>query len=149
MCADLREANKAVITDCFPLPHINEMLTSLRGTTIFSAIYLATAYYQLPLHKDIRDVTAFITHGRLFRFCRVPYGLASVPSSFQKMMATILKGVSGVQNYLDNLIVYGKMAEEHNLDLSTVLQKLNEAGLVLDEKKKAISNRLHCVSWAM
>ncbi len=31
MCADLLEVNKAVITDCYPLPHIDEMLTSLRG----------------------------------------------------------------------------------------------------------------------
>ncbi len=31
MCADLLEVNKAVITDCYPLPHIDEMLTSLMG----------------------------------------------------------------------------------------------------------------------
>lgn len=27
MCADLREVNKSVITDCYPLPHIDEMLS--------------------------------------------------------------------------------------------------------------------------
>lgn len=112
MCADLREVNKAVITDCYPLPHIDEMLTSLRGATVFSTIDLANAYYQLPLHEDSRDITAFITHDGLFRFCRVPYGLASAPSAFQKMMATILQGVPGVKNYLDDLIVYGEKAEE-------------------------------------
>lgn len=135
MCADLREVNKAVITDCYPLPHIDEMLTSLRGATVFSTIDLANAYYQLPLHDDSRDITAFITHNGLFRFCRVPYGLASAPSAFQKMMATILEGVPGVKNYLDDLIVYGEMVEEHDMTLSTVLQKLKEAGVVLNEKK--------------
>ncbi len=108
MCADLREVNKAVITDCYPLPHIDEMLTSLRGAIVFSSIDLANAYYQLPLHDDSRDITAFITHDGLFRYCRVPYGLASAPSAFQKMMATILEGVPGVKNYLDDLIVYGE-----------------------------------------
>lgn len=36
--------------------------------------------HQVPLHEDSRDLTAFITHEGLFRFCRVPYGLASAPS---------------------------------------------------------------------
>lgn len=135
MCADLREVNKAIITDCYPLPHIDEMLTSLRGATVFSTIDLANAYYQLPLHDDSRDITAFITHDGLFRLRRVPYGLASAPSAFQKMMATILKGVPSVKNYLDDLIVYGETVEEHDVTLSTVLQKLKESGLVLNEEK--------------
>ncbi len=135
MCADLREVNKAFITDCYPLPHIDEMLTSLRGATVFSSIDLANAYYQLPLHDDSRDIKAFITHDGLFRYCRVPYCLASTPSAFQKMMATILEGVPGVKKYLDDLIVYGETVEEHDVTLSTVLQKLKEAGLVLNEKK--------------
>lgn len=135
MCADLREVNKAVITDCYPLPHIDEMLTSLRGATVFSTIDLANAYYQLPLHEDCRDITAFITHDGLFRYCRVPYGLASAPSAFQKMMATILEGIPGVKNYLDDVIVYGETAEDHDLNLSTVLQKLKQSGLVLNDKK--------------
>lgn len=110
MCADLLEPNKAVVTDCYPLPHIDELFSSLRGGTLFSTIDLANAYYQVPLHEDSRDFTALITHKSLFRFHRVPHGLASAPSAFQKMMATLLEGVSGVQNYLDNLVVYGATA---------------------------------------
>uniref|UniRef100_A0A669FAM3 Reverse transcriptase domain-containing protein n=1 Tax=Oreochromis niloticus TaxID=8128 RepID=A0A669FAM3_ORENI len=135
LCADLREPNKAVITDCYPLPHVDELFASLQGAKMFSTIDLANAYYQLPLHEDSRDLTAFITHDGLFRFCRVPYGLASAPSAFQKMMAEILKDLPGVQNYLDDLIVYSKSAAEHDQNLSTVLQKLKDAGLVLNENK--------------
>ncbi len=50
-------------------------------------------------------------------------------------MATILEGVPGVKNYLVDLIVYRETVEEHDVTLSTVLQKLKEAGLVLNEKK--------------
>lgn len=135
MCADLREPNKAVVTDSYPLPHIDELLANLRGAKVFSTIDLANAYYQLPLHEDSRDITAFITHEGLFRFCRVPYGLASAPSAFQKMMATILQGVPGVQNYLDDLIIYGTTPAEHDRSLDTVLLKLREAGLVLNDTK--------------
>lgn len=36
LCVDLRQANKAVVADCFPLPHTEELLYSLcRGNTFF------------------------------------------------------------------------------------------------------------------
>lgn len=70
-----------------------------------------------------------------FRFCRVPYGLASAPSAFQKMMAEILQVLPVVQNYLDDLIIYGKTPAEHDSNLKAVLQKLKTAGLVLNENK--------------
>lgn len=62
MCVDLREPTKAVVTDCYPVHYVDELLSSLHGAKIFSTIDLANAYYQVPLYKDSRDITAFITH---------------------------------------------------------------------------------------
>ncbi len=104
MCVDLQEANKAEIMDSYPLPHIDE-LSKLCGATVFSTIDLDSAYFLLPLHEESRDLTAFITHEGLFRFCRVSFGLASAPSAFQKMLSTILQGLTMVAHYLDDIIV--------------------------------------------
>lgn len=49
--------------------------------TVFSTIDLVSAYQR---HRESRDISASITHDGLFRFCRVPLGLASAPSAFQK-----------------------------------------------------------------
>lgn len=135
LCTDLREPNKAIVADSHPLPHIEELLSELRGASVFSTIDLASAYHQLPLHEDSCDLTAFITHKGLFRYCRVPYGLASAPSAFQKMMETVLKGLSGVRNYLDDVIVMGPSLEEHDRNLCAVLQCLADAGLKLNMQK--------------
>lgn len=105
MCVDLQETNKAVVADSYPLPHIDELMSMLQGATVFSTIDLENAYFQLLLHEESRDLTAFITHEGLFRFCRVPYGLASAPSASQKMLATVLQGLPNVANYLDDVIV--------------------------------------------
>ena len=82
---------------------MDELLSTLAGSIMFSTIGLESAYHQLPLHPDSRDLTAFITHEGLFRFCRVPCGLASAPSAFQKMMSVVLQGVPNVNNYLDDI----------------------------------------------
>ncbi|XP_037393143.1 uncharacterized protein K02A2.6-like [Pygocentrus nattereri] len=68
MCVDLREPNKAVVVDSYPLPQTEELFSQLRGSTMFSTIDLANAYHQVPLHEDSRDRTAFITHDGLFRY---------------------------------------------------------------------------------
>ncbi len=135
MCVDLREPNKAIVVDIYPIPHIEELFSQLRGAVLFSTINLANAYHQVPLHEDSRDLTAFITHEGLFRYKRVCYGLASAPAAFQKLMSTILKDVPGVQCYLDDVIVFGDSTASHDAHLKTVLHKLREAGLCLNEQK--------------
>lgn len=117
LCVDLQEPNRAVIIDSHPLPHMEDLFTELKGATMFSSIDVNNAYLQVMLHEDSQDLTAFITHDGLFRFRRVSYGLASAPAAFQKMMVTILKGLHGVQIYLDDVIVYGRTAAEHDRNL--------------------------------
>ncbi len=85
--------------DSHPLPHIEEVFNELRGAQIFSSIDLQNAYHQVPLHPESRDLTGFITHDGLFRFTKIPFGLASAPSAFQRMMSQILVGLDGVQCY--------------------------------------------------
>ncbi|PIK54155.1 hypothetical protein BSL78_08940 [Apostichopus japonicus] len=135
LCIDLREANKAVIVDKYPLPSITELFNNLQGAKIFSKLDLASAYHQLELSEDSRDLTAFITHEGLYRFKRVCFGLASAPSAFQKMMSSILAGLPGVECYLDDIIVYGTTEVSHHENLSRVLAKLQAAGLRLNIEK--------------
>lgn len=96
MCVDLRQPNKAVVVDSYPLPLIEDILAELRGAVLFSTLDLKQAYHQIELHTDSRDLTAFVTHDGLYRYKRVPYGLSSAPSAFLKMMCTILQGLKGV-----------------------------------------------------
>ncbi|CAM5110988.1 unnamed protein product [Natator depressus] len=128
-CVDLREPNKAIVIDSHPLPHIEGVFSELRGAKMFSTLDLQSAYHQVMLHEDSRDLTAFITHEGLFCFKHVPYGLASAPSAFQKMMSLILKNPHGVQCYLDDMIMFGNTAEEHDNNLQSVLNCLSTAGL--------------------
>ncbi|CAM5080292.1 unnamed protein product [Natator depressus] len=97
LCVDLREPNKAIVIDSHPLPHIEEIFAELHGAKMFSTLDLQSACHQVMLHEDSRDLTAFITHEGLFitlfithegLFCfkRVPYGLKSAPSAFQKIV---------------------------------------------------------------
>ena len=84
LCVDLREPDSQIVAEVHPLPTIEELQSRLQGN-VYSKIDLKSAYHQLQLHPDSRDVTAFITHDGLMRFKRVPFGLVSAGSAFQHL----------------------------------------------------------------
>ena len=120
LCLDLRQVNRAVVTDGYPLPHMDELLHSLQGSSIYTVLDLKDAYNQVELHPDSRNLTAFITHEGLFRYCRVPMGLASSGPCFQRIMEDMLKGIKGVTVYLDDVVVHGATKAEHDQALQEV-----------------------------
>ena len=135
ICVDLRSANQAVIVDGYPIPRIEELLSSMKNCCVFSKLDLSEAYLQLPLHEESRDLTTFVVPDGLFRFKRCPFGLASCPSAFQAVMSKILKGIDGVCCYLDDVLVSAPSAELHEERLNEVLKRLSERNIKLNEKK--------------
>ena len=59
---------------------------------------------------------------------RIPFGVASAPAIFQRMMENLLRG------YLDDILVTGLTTEEHLSSLS-VLECLEQANLRLKRSK--------------
>lgn len=82
-----------------------------------------------------QELFYFKRNERLFRFCRVPYGLASAPLAFQKIMHLILQDLPNVANYLDDIIIWGCTADEHEHSLKAVLQHLQDSGPKMNASK--------------
>lgn len=75
----------------------------------------------------------------LFQFCRMPFGLTGAPSTFQRMMNKIFRGLPFVTVYVDDVLVHSASLEEHKEHLRIVFQRLREAGLTLKGKKCCIA----------
>ena len=82
ICGDLRNTNKAIIPDKYPLPTIDELGKFFAGATVFSKIDLKSGYWQVDLAPESRYLTAMITDKGLFQWKRVPFRLSSAPSAF-------------------------------------------------------------------
>lgn len=135
VCVDLRSVNKAVIPDKYPLPTAEELTAYFYGSTVFSKLDLRQGYLQVPLHPSSRDLTAFVTHAGVFRYTRMPFGLSSAPSCFQKVMTTILAGIPGVAVFLDDIVVHAPDVQTHNDRLSRVASALMAHNLTLNGEK--------------
>ncbi len=139
LCIDLRGPNKAVVPDKYPLLTIEELTTLFYGSSVFTKLDLKQGYMQIPLHEDSRNLTAFVTHMGLFRFKRIPFGLSSAPSCFQKIMATVLAGLPGTAVYLDDIVVHGKDVATHDECLRRVFTALSRHNLTLNTEKCVFS----------
>jgi len=135
ICIDLREVNKAVIRERFPIPRIQHILRQLSGAKMFTTLDLRKAYWQLRLSDESREITSFMAAGKVYQFKRLPFGLASAPEAYQRMMMILCEGLPGVLNYFDDIVVYGSTPEEHWSNLKKMLQTLRESGLKLNAKK--------------
>ncbi len=76
-----------------------------------------------------------ITHKGLYWYRRLPFGITSAPAVFQRAMGQILSGLSGVQCYLDDILVTGKTDEEHLTNLDATLKRLEDYGLRVRKSK--------------
>ena len=83
-----------------------------------------------------RENTAFSLGPEMgaYEFTRMPYELGGAPSSFQRLMDTIMRGLPFVTTYMDDVLVHSSNEEIHRSHLE-VLQRLQEAGLTLQGSK--------------
>ena len=75
------------------------------------------------------------THMGLYRYKRLPYGVASAVPLFQLEMEKLLIGIPGVSVYLDDILITAKSEVEHIDRLQMVLSRLKDTGLRLDKDK--------------
>ncbi|KAL6730064.1 hypothetical protein Aduo_001060 [Ancylostoma duodenale] len=143
LCVDYRKVNQVTKIDCYPLPTIDTILQNLKGKTWFSTLDLSSGYWQIKLADDTKEKSAFTTTEGLYQFRVLPFGLASSPAVFQRLMHAVLSEILGdeVSCYLDDVMVATCSKERHVEVLSKVFEALRKANLKLNPWKCKLFKR--------
>ena len=133
---DFRTLNN-IVPECYPLPRIDEILYGLRGAKIFTSLDLRSAFHQVPLSDESKELTAFTLNFRKYQFKRLPFGLTNSPSVFQAIISNTLASIIGeiAFVFLDDILIFSKTEQKHLEDLTNVLDKLRHASLSLKLEK--------------
>ncbi|GJT09969.1 putative reverse transcriptase domain-containing protein [Tanacetum coccineum] len=112
MCIDYRELNKLTIKNRYPLPRIDDLFDQLQGSQYFSKIDLRSGYHQLRVREEDIPKTAFRMRPYLDKFVIV---------------------------FIDDILIYSKSKEEHEVHLKLMLKLL--------EKEKLFRKFSKCEFW--
>ena len=90
---------------------MDDLAQEIANYKIYSSLDLKSAYHQIPIKEEDKPYTAFEANGKLYQFCRIPFGVTNGVTCFQMIIDKIIKenNLTGVYAYVDNIVVVGKI----------------------------------------
>lgn len=137
-CIDYRELNKITKRDYFPLPNLQDTLDQLGKAVRFTTLDLTKGYWQVEMDPRDKEKTAFSVPWGHFECNRMPFGLINSPSTWQRLMYTVLAGLTVTHCfvYLDDIICFSSDdLDEHIGKLKLIFERLRDANLTLNPDK--------------
>ena len=88
----------------------------------------------MELDQESQKLFMFLTHFELYKFKRLIQGISPASAECHEKLRTIFKGLKGVVQIKDDLVVHGK-GEQHDERLDKLLRRCNEYDVTLRAEK--------------
>jgi hypothetical protein len=126
MCMDYRSLNEVTVKNKYPLPRIEDLFDQMKGASVFPKIDLQSGYHQLKIRELDILKTAFCTRYVLYEYTVMSFRLTNAPAYFMYLMNKVFMEYLDkfVVVFIDNILVFSKTEEEHEVHLWLVLEKL-------------------------
>lgn len=137
---DLREVNKALHYNHFKMEGLAAAKPLISRESWFTKIDLKDAYLSIRIREEDRSYLGFKSpDGEQLRFTCLPFGLASAPRIFTKIIRAVVKplrtkGITLV-SYLDDFLIISPSEEQAKLDYIQVSNHLESFGFTINLKK--------------
>jgi hypothetical protein len=104
------------------------MLDRLTGSKWFIKIDLQDIYHWIRIKRGDEWKIAFQTRYRHYKYLVIPFRLTNASITFQSYIYDALKGLIDdfMIVYLNNILIYSQLEEEHIKHIKQVLQRLRD-----------------------
>nr|QVW10188.1 putative reverse transcriptase [Atractylodes mild mottle virus] len=136
MVVNYKKLNEVTLGDSHNLPNKDELLTLIRGKTIYSSFDCKSGFWQVLLDQDSQLLTAFTCPTGHYQWKVVPFGLKQAPSIFQRHMNNAFREFEEFCCvYVDDILVFSKNETEHRKHVIAILEQCKNLGIILSKKK--------------
>ena len=132
---DYRALNKLPRKFTWPMTKVEDIFSKLNKATYFTTLDLRAGYHHIPLDKPSIPKLVFNSPFGKFEYVKVPFSLAQASAYFQELMTGILKDFNFTIAYLDDIIIFSKMPQEHLVHIRMVFENLKSANLSMKKSK--------------
>lgn len=124
----LSEAQHGHSTDSYPLSQMDKCIKSLGNAQVLSTFNANIVYWQVEVDRSDRDNTPFTSHHGRYPLTRMPFGLKTLLTTFQRVVYIILSSVNlqlDLAYFGDIVIFSGTLREQinHTLLILSLLKK--------------------------
>jgi hypothetical protein len=126
MCVDYQSLNEVTIKNKYPITRIEDLFDQMKGAGVFSKIDLRFGYHQLRIWESDISKTAFHTRYGLYEYTVISFGLTNASTYFMYLMNKVFIEYLDkfVVVFIDDILIFSKIQEEHEKHLRLVLENL-------------------------
>lgn len=136
VCIDCTPANQITSSFDWPLPRLQDLRYRVQGYTWFSRIDLRDAFFRIGVQSEYRHLTAFMVGGQAYQFRRMPFGLKTAPSVFQRFMDWGLSRFSEWAFwYIDDILISANSSAQLKVRERLVRSRLQQMQCDINEEK--------------
>lgn len=136
---NLKSLNNFVASEHFKMEDIRVIKDILQPKDYLAKLDLKDAYFAVPIAVEDRKFLQFEWAGKIFEFTCLPFGLASAPRTFTKLLRPVMSQIreQGIRCllYLDDMLVLGSTPEELTQNFRFCQGILSSLGFTINWKK--------------
>lgn len=140
---NLKPLNAFVTYQHFKMEGWHTALDMIQPNVFMAKLDLKDAYLTVPMHRSVQRFLRFLWQGTLYQFLVCPFGLASAPWMFTKLMKPIISVLRSMAVrmviYLDDMLLMHpdpKVLQDH---VTTVVYLLERLGFHINWDKSVLS----------
>lgn len=139
---NLKSLNKFITPEHFKLEDIRVVSKLLTKGNFMCTIDIKNAYHLVPLHKDYKKYFRFMFNRKLYEFNCLPFGLATAPFVFTKLLKPAIECLRNqgviLVTYLDDIICLGSSYKVCLYNMKMVISVLECLGFVINYSKSRL-----------
>ena len=137
MCQDFTDLNKACPKDCYQLPLLDKLVDATAGHSLLCFLDAFSGYHQIFMHPRDAEKTAFVTPIGMFYYTRMPFGLKSAGSTYQRLVNSVFQNQIGrnMEVYIDDMVIKSEQKNTLLQDIQETFASLRRFNMKLNPKK--------------
>lgn len=136
---NLKYLNYFVTYEHFKQETFSVILDLIQENDFFTSIDLKDAYFSIPVHEDFQKFLKFIWEGQLFQFICLPFGLASAPRIYTKVLKPVYawfrKQGFRCSYYIDDSLNMNKDRDVCRSNALKMSETLDSLGYTINKEK--------------
>ena len=143
LVTNFQQLNEHVERPVHPFPSAKDIISNIPADSqYFAKLDAVHGYFQIPLDEKSADLTTFILPMGRYRYLRAPMGLVSSSDEWCRRSDEAIKGITGVQKIVDDILICGQTEEAVISKMREVLQRCRQHQITISNRKLTLAREV-------